>query len=240
MRRRKICVEGVVVMVVMFAIVVCTDGDQESVQGMYQQFYHLRSERREARKEVRKKLFSNEGRSNSGSMPGVGLLGNASRTLASVGEPSQKTLASFATRGEVKDASAGGGSRERGGVKYLTEQIGSHSRNKLGEAYDIRYSAAHAERKTPQNTALEQHLPLGWAKHITKTPRRRIYFSNPEGGVQWDPPWGGSRARRRAGGEGGKEKSESVKKVEQGGENCVERANAAAAAVAEVAVAVAE
>ncbi len=31
-------------------------------------------------------------------------------------------------------------------------------------------------------------LPPGWQRHITKTPKRRVYYSNPDNGTQWEPP----------------------------------------------------
>ena len=37
-------------------------------------------------------------------------------------------------------------------------------------------------------TAMQPLLPPGWAQHVTKTPRKRIYYSRPDGGVQWQPP----------------------------------------------------
>jgi hypothetical protein len=57
---------------------------------------------------------------------------------------------------------------------------------------------AHTHTQTHTHTHTRQALPAGWKQHVSKTPRKRVYYSGPDGVVQWDNPYRPDQVEKEA------------------------------------------
>lgn len=73
-------------------------------------------------------------------------------------------------------------------VRKKSQSQEEHQRHKHG--LENKSSELDSKKPARKSRSRNSDLPPGWGRHVTKTPKHRVYFSTPHNTTQWDPPLG--------------------------------------------------